>query len=498
VTSPPAATARNAHENVILALVCVAQLMVVLDVSIVNVALPDIGRSLAYSPTGLQWVVNAYVLTFAGFLLLGGRAADLFGRRRVFLAGLGLFTLASLLGGFAQNSAELTAARAAQGFGGAVLSPATLTIIMTTFTEGHKRHRALGAWSAVAGAGGALGVILGGVLTSYLSWRWVLFVNVPIGIVAGVAARRYLTESRRPDASRDLDVTGALLATAGLATLVYGIVGTDVHPWGSGRTIGLLAVGIALLGIFVLTQAKTATAPLMPLSLFRSRFVSGANAVMLLVGVFFFSMWYFLSLFLQNVNGFGPLKTGLLFLPMSAGIIVGAQTSSRIIGRVGPRRLLIVGTVLAAIGFGWLGQLSSTSSYAGGMLGPTLLITVAIGLSFTPLATAATTGVHWSQAGLASGVLNTSRQVGGSIGLAVLATIATAHTESLPGGRQIGASAAYRSALASGYDRAFIVGAVVAFAALLATFTIPTQPKPDAAAPVDPTESAQPESAAAG
>jgi EmrB/QacA subfamily drug resistance transporter len=472
--------------------------MVVLDVSIVNVALPDIGRSLDYSPTGLQWVVNAYVLTFAGFLLLGGRAADLFGRRRVFLVGLGLFTLASLLGGFAQNSAELTAARAAQGFGGAVLSPATLTIIMTTFTEGHKRHRALGAWSAVAGAGGALGVILGGVLTSYLSWRWVLFVNVPIGVVAAIAARRYLTESRRPDASRDLDVTGALLATAGLAVLVYGIVGTDVHPWGSGRTIGLLAVGIALLGIFVLTQAKMAAAPLMPLSLFRSRFVSGANAVMLLVGVFFFSMWYFLSLFLQNVNDFGPLKTGLLFLPMSAGIIVGAQTSSRVIGRVGPRALLIAGTLLAAIGFGWLSQLSSTSSYSGGMLVPTLLITFAIGLSFTPLATAATTGVHWSQAGLASGVLNTSRQVGGSIGLAVLATIATARTNSLPGGRLIGTGAAYRSALASGYDRAFTVGAVVAVAALLMTFVIPARPKPAAGeASVVASESAEPSSATA-
>jgi EmrB/QacA subfamily drug resistance transporter len=496
VTSSPDTT-RNSHENVLLALVCTAQLMVVLDVSIVNVALPDIGRSLDYSPTGLQWVVNAYVLTFAGFLLLGGRAADLFGRRRVFLVALGLFSLASLLGGFAQNSAELTAARAAQGFGCAILSPATLTIIMTTFTEGHKRHRALGAWSAVAGAGGALGVILGGVLTSYLSWRWVLFVNVPIGIVAALAARRFLTESRRSDASRDLDVVGALLATSGLAVLVYGIVGTDVHPWGSGRTIGLLAIGVALLAVFVLTQARMASEPLMPLSLFRSRFVSGANAVMLLVGVFFFSMWYFLSLFLQNVDGYGPLKTGLLFLPMSAGIIAGAQTSSRIIGRFGPRALLLAGTLLAAVGFGWLGQLSSTDSYAGGMLVPTLLITFAIGLSFTPLATAATTGVHWTQAGLASGVLNTSRQVGGSIGLAVLATIATARTDNLPGGRLIGSGAAYRSALASGYDRAFTVGAVVAVAALLATFAIPARDRQVAQRPAEPSAAEETSSAAA-
>jgi predicted MFS family arabinose efflux permease len=288
-----------------------------------------------------------------------------------------------------------------------------------------------------------------------------------------------------------------VLGTAGLAVLVYGIVGTDVHPWGSARTIGLLAAGLALLGAFMFTQAKTAKVPLMPLSLFRSRYVSGANAVMLLVGVFFFSMWYFLSLFLQNVYGFGPLKTGLLFLPMSAGIIVGAQTSSRIIGRVGPRNLLIAGTLLATAGFAWLGQLSSTSSYAAGMLVPTLLITFAIGLSFTPLATAATTGVHWSQAGLASGVLNTSRQVGGSIGLAVLATIATAHTDSLPGGRQVGTSVAYRSALASGYDRAFSVGAVVAFAALLATFIIPARPKPAVIEPAETTAPAAEESAAA-
>jgi EmrB/QacA subfamily drug resistance transporter len=496
VTSP-SDTTRHAHENVILALVCVAQLMVVLDVSIVNVALPDIGRSLHYSTTGLQWVVNAYVLTFAGFLLLGGRAADLFGRRRVFLVALGLFTLASLLGGFAQNSAELTAARAAQGFGGAVLSPATLTIIMTTFSEGHERHRALGAWSAVAGAGGALGVILGGVLTSYLSWRWVLFVNVPIGAGAAVLARRYLPESRRPDAERELDVVGALLATSGLAVLVYGIVGTDVHPWGSGRTVALLATGVLLLAVFLLTQAKMTSAPLMPLSLFRSRYVRGANAVMLLVGVFFFSMWYFLSLFLQNVNGYGPLKTGLLFLPMSAGIIAGAQTSARVIARVGPRGLLLAGTLLAAVGFGWLGQLSPTTSYAAGMLAPTLLITFGIGLSFTPLATAATTGVHWSQAGLASGVLNTSRQVGGSIGLAVLATIASARTLSLPGGRQIGTGAAYRSALASGYDRAFTVGAVVAVVALLATFTIPARPQQAGEPAVGSTPAGEPSASAA-
>jgi EmrB/QacA subfamily drug resistance transporter len=433
-------------------------------VSIVNVALPSIGRDLHYSQTGLQWVVNAYVLTFAGFLLLGGRTADLFGRRRVFVAGLGLFVLASLLGGLAQTSGELTAARAAQGLGGAVLSPATLTIIMTTFTEGERRHRALGAWSAVAGLGGAFGVILGGVLTSYLSWRWVLYVNIPIGGAAALAAMSLLTESRRPDADRRLDIPGAVLATAGLATLVYAIVGTDVHPWGSTRTVVLLAVAVVLLVVFVLSQARV-PAPLMPLSLFTSRWVSAANIVMLLVGAVFFSMWYFLSLYLQEVHGYGPLKAGLLFLPMSAAIIAGAQTAGRTLARFGPRTLLVAGLGLAAVGFGWVSQLSSDSSYAGGVLGGTLLITFGVGLSFAPLATAATTGVHWTQAGLASGVLNTSRQVGGSIGLAALATIATDRTSHVTG--------THAAALTAGFDRAFEVAAIVAAVAALAALRIP-------------------------
>jgi EmrB/QacA subfamily drug resistance transporter len=462
------------HDTLILLLACVAQFMVVLDVSIVNVALPSIGRDLHYSQTGLQWVVNAYVLTFAGFLLLGGRTADLFGRRRVFVAGLGLFILASLLGGLAQTSGELTAARAAQGLGGAVLSPATLTIIMTTFTEGERRHRALGAWSAVAGLGGAFGVILGGVLTSYLSWRWVLFVNIPIGGAAAVAALSLLTESRRPDADRRLDIPGAVLATGGLATLVYAIVGTDVHPWGSSRTVVLLVVALVLLVVFVLSQARV-PAPLMPLSLFTSRWVTAANVVMLLVGAVFFSMWYFLSLYLQEVHGYGPLKAGLLFLPMSAAIIVGAQTAGRTLARFGPRLLLVVGLGLAAIGFGWVSQLSADSSYVGGVLGGTLLITFGVGLSFAPLATAATTGVHWTQAGLASGVLNTSRQVGGSIGLAALATIAT--------DRQSHFAGALASARTAGFDRAFEVAAIVAAVAAVCSLRIPQVARTTVVAP---------------
>jgi EmrB/QacA subfamily drug resistance transporter len=467
------ATARQVPDGLILAIACVAQFMVVLDVSIVNVALPSIQNDLHYSPTGLQWVVNAYVLTFAGFLLLGGRTADLFGRKRVFLAGLALFSLASLLGGLAQNSGELTAARAAQGLGGAVLSPATLTIIMTTFTEGEGRHRALGAWSAVAGLGGAFGAILGGVLTSYLSWRWVLFVNIPIGAALGFAALTVLPERRRPDAARNLDVAGAILVTAGLATLVYAIVGTDVHPWGSTRTLSLLGIAAVLLIVFLAWQ-RVAREPLMPLSLFTSRWVSTANAVMLLLGVVFFSMWYFLSLYLQEVHGYGALKAGLLFLPMSAGIIVGAQFAGRVLAKVGPRRLLFAGLVLATAGFAWIAQVHATSSYVGGLLGGTLLISLGTGLSFAPLATAATTGVHWTQAGLASGVLNTSRQVGGSIGLAALATIATDRTNTYVGSGPL----AHASALTAGYDRAFTVAAVITAVSALAALMIPEIARP--------------------
>jgi EmrB/QacA subfamily drug resistance transporter len=483
-TAAPA-PARIVSDNAILALVCVAQFMVVLDISIVNVALPQIGRELHYSATGLQWVVNAYVLTFAGFLLLGGRTADLLGRRRVFIAGIVMFSVASLLGGISQSSGELTTARAFQGLGGAVLSPATLTIIMTTFPAGERRNRALGAWSAVAGLGGAFGVILGGVLTSYESWRWVFYVNIPIGIAAGVAARILLQESRHPNAERRLDVQGAVLATAGLALLVYTIVSTDTHPWGSARTVISLLVAVLILVAFVASQTKVRT-PLMPLALFRNRSVWAANLVMLLLGVIFFSMWYFLTLYLQDVHGYHPLKTGLLFLPMSVTIIVGAQIAGRTMTRVGPQRMLVAGLALSTAGFAWLTQLSATSSYVSGLLGGTLLISFGMGLSFAPLATAGTAGVDWTQAGLASGVLNTSRQVGGSIGLAALATVASDRTNHLLGNTRglqtYGHNPQIAAALTSGYVHAFAVAAVVGAVAALAAFAIPPL-KPRASVP---------------
>jgi len=466
-TPPPAR--RHAPDWVILAIACVAQFMVVLDVSVVNVALPSIGRDLHYSATGLQWVVNAYVLTFAGFLLLGGRAADIFGRRRVYLFGMALFVGASLLGGLAQNSAWLTAARAAQGIGGAFLSPATLTIIVTTFT-GSRLPKALGAWSAVAGAGGAVGSILGGILTAELTWRWVLFINVPIGAVAMVAALAYLPELRRTGPKPRLDVAGAITVTAGLATLAYAIVSTDVYAWGSARTLVTLAIAAALLGAFVVIQLRVASEPLVPLRLFRSRSVSGSNIVMFLVGAAFFSMWYFLSLYMQNVLGFSALRTGMAFVPMALAIVVGAQTSSRLLSRTGVRPLLFVGTLLATVGFLWLSQIQATSGYWNAVFGPGTAIALALGLLFTPLAHAATAGVDQREAGLASGVLNTSRQVGGSIGLAALATVATAQAKAVLTSHTV---SSVDAALAHGYARAFTVAAALTLVAFVAAFIVP-------------------------
>ncbi|HUB71244.1 MAG TPA: MFS transporter [Acidimicrobiales bacterium] len=469
----PLADGRSVPDWIVLAIACVAQFMVVLDVSIVNVALPSIGRDLHYSPTGLQWVVNAYVLTFAGFLLLGGRAADLFGRRRIYLLGLFIFTAASLLGGLAQDSAWLTAARALQGIGGAILSPATLTIIVTTF-KGSRLPRALGLWSAVAGAGGAAGAILGGVLTAELSWRWVLFVNIPIGVVAMAAAVMYLVEVRRGDQqqARSLDFGGAITVTAGLGVFIYAIVGTGTHAWLSGYTLSLLAVAAVLLVAFVYLQLKVVARPLVPFRLFRSRSVTGANIVMLLIGAAFFSMWYFLSLYMQNVLGYSALRAGLAFLPMALAIVVGAQTASRILPKSGVRPLLFVGAALATAGFAWLTQVQAHSSYLAHIFGPGCIISLAIGLLFPALASAATAGVSYSEAGLASGVLNTSRQVGGSVGLAALATIATERTHDLleTGKGTVSSSAA----LTDGYGRAFEGAVVLTLVAFVSSIVVPS------------------------
>ncbi len=478
--SDPTPARRAPSDAAVLALVCVAQFMVVLDVSIVNVALPSIRTDLHFSATGLQWVVNAYTLAFAGFLLLGGRAADLFGRRRIFLLGLVLFTGASLAGGLAQNGTTLLVARALQGLGGAVLSPATLTILTTTFRDGPGRARAMGLWSAVAGAGGAAGALLGGVLTDLLSWRWILFVNVPIGLGALVAARLTLVETRGESSSRSLDGLGAVLVTGGLMALVYAIVNTDTHAWGSARTLVTLAVAAVLLVWFVVHEAWVARAPLVPLRLFASRSVSGANLVMLAVSAAIFATWYFQSLYLQQVQGYSPLLTGLAFVPQTLAIIVGAQLSSRLVTRIGARPLLLFAPLMTAAGLGLLSRLGPTSSYLGSILAPSVLITLGLGLAFTPIAFAATTGVAREEAGLASGVVNTMRQVGGSIGLAVLATLATAHTRALLGAQAARATAvtghlspAFGSALTAGFDRAFEVSAGLAVLAAAASLVLP-------------------------
>jgi EmrB/QacA subfamily drug resistance transporter len=453
-----AAEARN--RSLVLLLCCLAQFMVILDVSIVNVALPSIRADLRFDAASLQWVVNAYTLAFAGFLMLGGRAADLLGRREVFAGGIALFGLASLLGGLAQDQSMLVAARAAQGLGGAVVAPATLAIITTTFTEPAERHRALGLWGALAGVGGATGALLGGLLTETLSWRWTLFINVPVGIVVAVAALRVIPRGAARDAAarRSFDLAGALTVTAGLVVLTYGIVETERYGWGSARTLVTLAVGVALLAAFLLIEGRVARAPLVPLRIFASRSVSGANGVVFFLGAAAFAMWYFLSLYMQQVLGYTPLEAGLAFLPMTVILIVCAQIAGRLTGRIGPGRLLAAGMFLVAVGMALLSQVSAGGSYAGDVLAGSVVTAVGLGFAFVPVTIAATADVRGPDAGLVSGLVNTSRQVGGSLGLALLATVATQRTDAVAHG------VSGVAALAEGFDRAFLVGAGLALA----------------------------------
>jgi EmrB/QacA subfamily drug resistance transporter len=469
----PVEAIRSRPAALLLAVVCVAQFMVVLDISIVNVALPDMQRDLHMSQNGLAWVLNAYTLTFAGFLLLGGRAADLWGRRRLFLIGVGLFSATSLIGGLAQTGGELIAARGLQGLGGAVLSPATLTILTTTFTDPRARTRALGLWSAVAGAGGATGVLAGGVLTDLLSWRWILFINVPIGLLVLIVARFAIPESRAEGERPTLDWAGAVTITGGLVALVYGVVSTDQHAWGSAQTIAYLAIGGALIGLFLLIETRHPH-PLMPLRLFRSRALTGANLIMVLVGAVMFSVFFFLSQFLQDVQGYSPLRTGFAFLPMPLALIVGTQLSSRLLSRVSARTLLVIGPLIAAVGLALLGRMHTGSSYALHIGLPGAIITFGIGMSFVPVTLAANSGVERRDAGLASGLINTTRQIGGSLGLAVLLTIAAARTNALSGSGPGVAQTA-------GYDRTFAVSAVfmlVAAAVALIALATPRRSEP--------------------
>ncbi len=456
-------------KNLALMLLAMTQFVLVIDASITNVALPSIGRALHFSQTDLSWVLNAYTLTFGGFLLLGGRLADLLGRRRMFMAGLILFSAASLAGGLAQSEAWLIAARAVQGLGGAIVSPAALSIITTTFAEGGERNRALGVWGAVAGAGGAAGVLLGGVLTSGLSWRWVLFVNVPIGLVCAYLAPRLIRESRAETNTRAFDLPGAVTVTAGLALFVYAVVEAVNVGWGSVATLSKLGAAVVLMASFLVIESRH-RAPLMPFSIFRLRTLRGADTVALLIGMSLFSMFFFVSLYMQQVLHYSALKAGLSYLPLAVGIIIAAGLASAAVTRLGVKPVLTAGLLLVAAALLWFSRVPpSGGSFAANVLGPSLLAAFGLGLSFVPVTIAAMIGTRPHEAGLASGLVNTAQQVGGALGLALLATVANSRTHSvLNGGHH---SLAF--ALTKGFQRAFMVGSGLALlGAILAVVLI--------------------------
>jgi EmrB/QacA subfamily drug resistance transporter len=430
--------------------------MVVLDNTIVNVALASVQRGLHFSSDNLQWVINAYTLIFGGFLMLGGRAADLLGRRRLFVAGVVVFAGASMLNGLAQSSTMLILGRGLQGLGGALVSPAALSIIMTTFTDTGERTRALGVWSAIAAGGAAMGLLAGGILTDLVSWRWNFFVNVPVGIATIMLAMRYVPESRADLGHRRFDAAGATTVTAGLLTLVFGIVKAQTWGWGAGRTIAVLGAGVALLAVFVLIEARS-SAPLVRLSIFRVRSLTTGNLAMLLAASAMFGMFFFISLYVQEVLGYSPLKAGFAFLPASLGIIVGAGVAQSLIPRLGVRGVGVAGLGLATVGMILLTNVPVHGSYASDILVGLMPLTIGMGLTFVPVTLLGTSGVQGEDAGMASGLFNSAQQVGGSLGLAILSTLATDHTSSLIKAGHVSAVAAR----VSGYHVAFIAAAVM-------------------------------------
>jgi EmrB/QacA subfamily drug resistance transporter len=449
----------------ILVIACLAQFMVVLDTTIVNVALPSIQRGLHFSPSALQWVVNAYTLIFGGFLLLGGRASDLIGRKRLFSIGVALFSLASLLNGLASSPTVLVLGRGLQGLGGALLSPAALSIITTTFTKQEERTRALGVWSAIAAGGGAVGLLLGGVLTDLVSWPWIFIVNVPVGAVALALTLRFVPESRVDAEHRSFDVAGAISVTAGLVVLVYAIVKAQAFGWGSARTLGLIAAALVMLAAFVAIERRS-VAPLIRLNIFRVRTLAVADVVLLLVASGLFGMFFFASLYVQDILGYSPLRAGLAFLPVTGGIVLGAGAAQQLIKRFGVRNIAIGGISLGAAGLAVLTLLPVHGSYAANLLSGLLPMSIGMGLTFVPITLLATGRVDGRDAGLASGLFNTAQQVGGSLGLAILSTLAAAQTSSLLHG-----SVTHSAALAarvSGYHVAFGVAAgMLALGALI-------------------------------
>ncbi|ONF74505.1 MFS transporter [Amycolatopsis keratiniphila subsp. keratiniphila] len=459
---------------------CAAEFMVVLDASVVNVALPAIKSGLGFGQADLQWVVNSYALVFAGFLLLGGRLADLYGRKRVFISGLVLFTAASAVGGMAGSPELLVAARAVQALGGALLVPASLTILTTTFPEGALRVRALAIWTALASAGGAAGSLLGGVLTEYLSWRWTLLINVPLGAVALVIAARVLAADHRlrgqpgddsadePGNGRRLDVLGAVSATLGLTALAFALSGAEDRGWGHPLTWGALLVAAAGLVVFVADELWLSKVPLIPLRLFRLRAVSLGNTAMLLAGACLMPVWYFLSLYMQEVLRFSAIMTGIGFLPHTLiTVAVGAQLAPRLLAWFSPRVLIAAGSLVAAAGFWWQSLLEVDSTYLSGILGPAIAISVGVGLLNTPLTTAVTSGVTDDDAGAASGLMNTTKQVGGALGLAALVAVAAqAHTGD-PSGQVNPAE------LSSGFSSVFVIMAGIMIVVAVLALTLP-------------------------
>ncbi|MGW6853621.1 MFS transporter [Streptomyces virginiae] len=465
----------GAGPGLTLAAVAVVQFMVSLDLSVVNVGLPQIAAGLGFGAAGLTWVIHAYALTFGGLLLLGGKAADRYGRKRVLLFGLGLFGLASLVGGFAQDPGQLVAARAAQGIGAAALAPAALALLTATFPTGKPRVRAFGVWSAMNAAGGALGVLVGGLLTEYAGWRWVMFVNVPMALVALALAWRGIVDAGPASRGGRPDALGAALATGGLGLLVFGVVRTDRYAWSSPVTLATLAVAVALLIAFVQVERTTSREPLVRLGLFANRSVAGANGYNLLVGAAMASAFYFMSLYLQRVLGTGAAMTGLMFLPFALAVVVGSVLAIKLGYRIAPRALLVCGGLLTAAGFAWFGLISADGAFVSDVLGPSVVAGVGFGLCLGPVVSTATAGVAPHEAGTASGLLNSSRQIGASLGLAALGTAAEHRT-----GDAVGPAA-----LNDGYALGLSLSAALLVVAALIAFTVLRRGEAPADEPAD-------------
>jgi EmrB/QacA subfamily drug resistance transporter len=459
------------RKGIALLLLCAVQFMVVLDIAIVNVALPTIKTALDFKETDLQWVINAYTLTFGGLLMLGGRSADLLGRRRMFLVGLVLFSGASLVCGLATSEGMLIAARAVQGVGAAVISPAALSILMTTFSEGAERNKALGIWGAIAGTGGAAGVLLGGVLTDQLNWSWIFYINVPVGALVIALGPRFLRESRiEASGRRAFDLLGAVLVTGGLSLLVYALVQTVDHSWSAPRTIAMFVGAAVLLGGFIATEQRAA-APLMPLRLFRNRSLSGANVVGLMLGASIFSMFFLLTLYMQQVLGYSPLRTGVGYLLVASVIIVSAAASQALVTKIGVRTVLATGMALTTAGLVYFSQISVGGSYVADLAPGFILAGVGLGFSFVPVTIASLVGVEMNDAGVASGIINTSQQIGGALGTAILSTVAFTRVSDYLSSHAPAPDLLLRADV-DGFSIAFLVGAGLAALGLLATLTM--------------------------